>query len=123
MGLSDLAAWLATALTPGTAAAGWILRRWTTGTFVLRMRPHFALGYSVLVLATVHVVLSMGNAASANTVGIWCASLALLGIALQTFSGTNLQSPGMYRLVLRRWHTALFWTIALLVVGHVLLNA
>jgi hypothetical protein len=123
MGLSDVAAWLATALTPATGAAGWILRRRTTGPFVLRMRPHYALGYGVLALASVHVVLSLGNAASANAVGIWCAALALLGIALQTFSGTNLQSPGIYRLVLRRWHTALFWTIALLLVGHVLLNA
>jgi cytochrome b561 len=123
VGLSDLAAWLATALTPATAGAGWILRRWGSGTFVARMRPHLVLGYAVLGLALAHVILSIGNSASANAAGIWCASLALCGLGLQTFSGTNLQSPGAYRAILRRWHIVLFWSIAALLVGHVLLNA
>jgi hypothetical protein len=123
MGLSDVAAWLATALTPATAGAGWLLRRWGSGSFVLRMRPHFVLGYGVFGLALIHVGLSIGNAGSASAAGIWCASLAFVGLGLQTFSGTNLQSPGAYRLVLRRWHMALFWSVAVLVLIHVLLNA
>lgn len=120
---SDIAAWLATALVPATAAAGWLLRRLGAGAFVLRMRPHFALGYAALLFASIHLALSMGNAGSASRAGLWCAALALAGIGLQTFSGTNLQSPGAYRVVLRRWHTVLFWIVAALVVGHVLLNA
>ena len=87
------------------------------------MRPHFALGYGALGLALLHLALSFDNALSANAAGIWCASLALVGLALQAFSGTNLQSPGAYRFVLRRWHAVLFWTVTVLVVGHVLLNA
>ena len=122
MGLSDAAALLATALTPVTAGAGWILRRWGDGAFALRMRPHLVLGYAVLGLALLHVILSASNAGSANGIGIACASLALAGLGLQTFSGTNLQSPGGYRLVLRRWHTALFWSIAALLAAHILLN-
>ena len=122
MSAGDAAAWLAAALLPGTAATGWFLRRWGSGSFIARMRPHFILGYAVLGLALAHVALSMGNAAGANGAGIWCASFAMAGIGLQTFSGTNLQSPGAYRLVLRRWHVALFWTIAVLGVGHIALN-
>jgi hypothetical protein len=110
-------------LTPATAAAGAIARRWGSGAFALRMRPHLVFGYTVLALAAMHAALSIGNATSANAAGIWCAGLALAGLALQAFSGTNLQSPGAYRLVLRRWHTALFWTVAALLAGHVLLNA
>lgn len=122
MSTSDAAAWLATALVPATASLGWFLRKWGSGGFVLRMRPHFMLGYGVLALVLLHVSLSMGNAGSANTVGIWFAALALAGLTLQTFSGASLQSPGSYRLVLRRWHTVLFWTVALLAVGHIALN-
>lgn len=122
MTLSDAAAWLAAALVPGTAGLGWFLRRWGSGSFIARMRPHLLLGYAVLALALVHLVLSAANVSSANGAGIWCASLALLGLGLQTFSGASLQSPGEYRPILRRWHTALFWTIALLAVGHIALN-
>lgn len=122
MNVSDAAAWLAAALVPITAGLAWYVRKWGRGSFVARIRPHLALGYLILGLALAHAVLSGSNTAGANDVGIWFAIFALAGLGLQTFSGTNLQSPGIYRLLLRRWHTALFWTIALLAAGHIFLN-
>jgi len=81
------------------------------------------LGYAALALGVVHGLLSMGDASGANTAGIWFAVLALLGLGVQAFIGTSLQSPGVYRAPLRSWHTLLFWGLSLLVLGHIVLNA
>ena len=72
--------------------------------------------------AFVHMLFAMSATAGANGSGIWCAALATFGLSLQAFVGTNLQAPGMYRGLLRRWHTVLFWGIAFLSVLHVALN-
>lgn len=68
------------------------------------------------------MALSMPNMGGANANGLWCATLATFGLGLQAFVGTNLQAPGAYRPVLRRWHTTLFWTIAIAAAAHVALN-
>lgn len=122
MSASDLVAWGAVAAVPLNAAAGLLLRRWGRGRFIIRMRPHFVLGYAALAIAATHVVLVMGNMASANATGIWFATLAVGVLGVQAFLGANLQAPGAYRVPLRRWHVILFWTIALLIAGHVLLD-
>ena len=119
---SELVAWAAVVAVPLSASAGWMLRRWGRGRFVIRMRPHFVLGYAALGIAAIHIALVMGRMGGANPKGIWFATLAFAGLGLQAFLGTNLQSPGAYRAPLRRWHVILFWTIGLLVTGHVLLN-
>jgi cytochrome b561 len=118
----DAAAWAAVVLFPGTAAAGWILRRFFAGTIVARMRPHFVLGYVVLALGTVHGVHAMGNAHVMSRIDMWFAVLALLGLGWQTFVGLSLQAPGVYRSTLRRWHVVTTWTVATLIVGHVALT-
>lgn len=123
MSASDVLAWLAVAVIPGTAAAGWLLRRWGSGPFAVRLRPHFILGYAGLGLAVVHMSLSMGATDGANPTGIWFASVGIAGLAVQAFIGTNLQSPGLYRPLLRRWHIVMFLAVAALIVGHVALNA
>jgi len=105
------------------AIVGWMLRRWGSGAFVKRLRPHFILGYAALIFALVHVMLSMGDTDGANGTGIWFAGLATAGLTLQALVGSNLQSPGIYRLPLRRWHIVLFVMIAALVLGHIVLNA
>jgi hypothetical protein len=87
------------------------------------MKPHLALGYAALALGTAHGVLSMGNTSGTDANGIALAFLALVGLGVQAFLGLNLQSPGAYRMPLRRWHTALFWGVAILVAGHIILNA
>ncbi len=119
---SELVAWGAVIAVPLSAVAGWLLRRWARGRFVIRMRPHFVLGYAALATAAAHAALAMGHMAVANSTGIWFATLAFGGLGVQTFLGTNLQSPGAYRVPLRRWHVIVFLTIALLIAGHVLLD-
>lgn len=118
-----LAGWIALALVPAAAAAGWALRRFAQGAFVRRMRPHFVFGYAALALALFHVGLSMGAMRGADSTGIWLATIALLALILQTLIGTNLQSPGGYRRPLRAWHLLLFAAIGALGIGHVALNS
>ena len=87
------------------------------------MRPHFVFGYAALAFTLVHLSLSMGSMRGADSTGIWLATLALLALGLQALLGTNLQSPGAYRVPLRRWHLVLFVAIAALAIGHVALNS
>ena len=108
---------------PGVAALGLILRRAGRGAIPARMRPHLVLGYAAAGLAVVHVAMTTGAMGGANSNGIWLATFALFGLGLQAFVGANLQSPGTYRVPLRRWHLILFWTVLLLAIGHVVLNS
>jgi uncharacterized membrane protein YadS len=118
----DVAAWGASALFPVTGIAGWILRRFLSGAYVRRLRPHFVLGYAVLSLAALHAAIAMGNMRVMSSTDAWLALMALVGLALQTFLGLNLQAPGIYRPTLRRWHLATMWSVGLLVAGHILLT-
>ncbi|MGC1380372.1 MAG: hypothetical protein WA814_05040 [Candidatus Baltobacteraceae bacterium] len=120
--LGPVAGWIALALIPLAAAGGWITRRFVKGAFRSRMRPHYFLGYAALVLTLVHLATSMGSMGGANSTGIWLATFALLGLGWQALIGTNLQSPGGYRIVLRRWHLVTFVAVAIFAVGHVALN-
>lgn len=123
MTISALTGWIGLGLVPLAALTGWFLRRFAKGGFIHRMRPHVILGYGALGFALVHLTLTLGGLAGTNTTGIWLASLATFGLALQALSGSNLQSPGAYRLVLRRWHIVLFCVTLVLIFGHVLMNA
>ena len=114
--------WIALALVPLTAAAGWLLRRLRAGSFVRRMRPHYVLGYLALAFAFVHLWFSMGGMAGADSLGIWLATFALVALGCQAIVGSNLQSPGDYRRPLRRWHIGIFASVLVLALGHVLLN-
>ena len=100
-----------------------MLRRFARGRFVVRMRPHYVLGYGALALAIVHLSSSMGGMGGANATGIWLATLAIFALGIQAFIGTNLQSPGLYRLPLRRWHLVVFTCAAIFAVAHVAYNA
>lgn len=120
---SDIAAWTALALIPLTAAIGWAIRRWGSGAFAVRMRPHYVLGYIALLGALYHTMGAMSATGGANSNGLMFAGLATLGLGVQAFLGTNLQAPGTYRRPLRRWHAALFWLTAALALAHVFLNA
>lgn len=122
MPFSSALGWFALLLVPLTACAGWLLRR-RKGGFIARMRPHFVLGYAAFTLAVMHVLTSIGGMQGANTNGIRFATVALIGLGLQAFVGTNLQSPGIYRAALRRWHMVLFWSLLVLAIGHIALNA
>ena len=115
--------WLALFLIPLTAGLGWLLRRFARGRFTVRMRPHYFLGYAALVLTLVHLSESMGGMGGANPTGIWLATLATLALGVQALVGTNLQSPGLYRVALRRWHLVAFAGAFVFAAGHVAYNA
>lgn len=114
--------WLAFALIPLGACAGLITRRFLKGSFRLRMRPHYLLGYAALAAALLHLSVEMRGIDGSNAVGLRLAALALLGLALQALIGSNLQSPGDYRRLLRRWHLVAFAAVTLLSLGHIVLN-
>jgi hypothetical protein len=122
-GFAPVAGWIALSLIPATALIGWALRRFASGRFAARMRPHAIAGYAALALTLVHLAGSMGGMGGANTTGIWLATLGIVGLTIQVLLGSNLQSPGGYRLELHRWHVAVFVVVLLLAVGHVALNA
>jgi cytochrome b561 len=122
IGGGDGAAWLAVALFPSTAVAGWVLRRFASGAIVERLRPHFWLGYGVLALGGLHGMMAMGRMGALSSANLWVATLALCGLGFQVFVGLNLQAPGAYRMLLRRWHIALTCIVATLIAGHVLLT-
>ena len=119
---SGLTAWAATALFPSTALAGWILRRFVSGAFVVRLRPHFVFGYAVFGSALIHSALAMGRMGSLSAADSWFAFFAIVGLGLQVFVGASLQAPGAYRAALRRWHLALTCAVALSIGGHVALT-
>jgi Ni,Fe-hydrogenase I cytochrome b subunit len=122
MDAGDSAAWLAVGLFPLTGFAGWFLRRFLSGAFVTRLRPHYLLGYAVLGLGAFHGMLAMGKIETLSGPNVWLASVAMVGLALQAFVGLSLQAPGIYRAVLRRWHFAIMWSAAIFITGHVLLT-
>jgi len=115
--------WVALLLIPITAIVGWALRRLARGRFTIRMRPHYFFGYGALVFALVHLSASMGAMGRANATGIWLATGATFALGLQALIGTNLQSPGLYRAPLRRWHLVAFACAAVFAAGHVAYDA
>jgi hypothetical protein len=121
-GLGPASGWIALVLIPLTAVAGWLLGRYAKGRFASRMRPHAIAGYAVLAFTIVHLSMSMGGMAGADSTGIWLATFALFVLVAQALIGANLQSPGGYRIELHRWHIVAFAAVLLLASGHVLYN-
>jgi hypothetical protein len=122
VGLPDLAAWLSTSLYPLTAVAGVVLRRFVSGGFIARLRPHFYLGYAVLGTAAMHTAFAAGNANAIGSSDLTIAVFALLGLGFQTFVGLSLQAPGAYRPVLRGFHLIATWSVGILILAHVVLT-
>lgn len=122
MTFSTLSGWIACALVALAAPSGWALRRFARGRYAVRMRPHYLLGYGAAALAGAHAWTSAGGMAGADALGIWLATVGFGAMLVQAFLGVSLQSPGAYRVVLRRWHVLTFAAVAVLIVAHVVLN-
>jgi hypothetical protein len=116
------AGWMALGLIPLGACAGLITRRFLKGSLRVRMRPHYILGYAALIAALLHLSLEMGGINGADSNGLRLAALALLGLGMQALIGSNLQSPGDYRKLLRGWHLVTFAVVMLFALGHIVLN-
>jgi hypothetical protein len=97
-----------------------------SGRYLLRMKPHYWLGYVVLGLSTLHAWFPMqaGYMKRANMAGLSFATAALLLIMFQALSGLTLQdvrAPG--RAKIRSCH---YWTmiaVVLCVGAHIYLSA
>lgn len=104
-------------------AVGIALRRFKHAPpLVLRMRPHYAIGYAALAFAAAHVLFAMGLIRETSGSGLRFATVALVALGVQTFAGASLQDPGGYRRPLRAWHLSMIAVIAVTLAVHVIAN-
>jgi hypothetical protein len=96
------------------------------GSFLVRMRPHYWLGFAVAGLTLTHAFapMSSGLMRGANVTGLDLTSGALFLVLIQVFLGVNLRNPKLSnRRVVRRWHFWIMAVFAVLGIGHVWLNS
>jgi hypothetical protein len=94
--------------------------------YLVRLRPHYWIGYAIAVLGAVHALAAMsaGGVAVANVIGIYLATAALLVVLLQVRLGLELREPRLQnRRTVRGWHFRAMLAIAALGVAHVVLNS
>jgi hypothetical protein len=128
--------WIATLLVAAEVLLPYLLRRsrlsaWL-GTaegfaqpYLVRMWPHYWVGYILLALTLAHawVPMQAGYARHANAMGLWMATAALGALLLQAVLGFALQDRKLTtRAAIRRWHYWLMVAIVSGVAAHVWLN-
>jgi hypothetical protein len=89
------------------------------------LRPHYAVGGLIVVLAWAHGWVSMagGVARRGDGTGLQLATMALLLILVETGLGLFLRARGGgSRATLRTGHRAVAWVLGALVLGHVALD-
>lgn len=123
----DSSGWLAVALALAAALVGIALRRLKNAPALLvRMRPHFILGYASLIVAALHMWSSfpvMGMVRGREYAnGLDAATIALLLIGAQTFVGWRLQHPGNMRAILRVTHLGIIAALVVTIAYHVVAN-
>ena len=94
--------------------------------FLVRMRFHYWLGYTITAIVLVHTWISMSTrlAGSVNETGLYLATGALILVCIQVGIGRRLSWPKLsQRHLLRRWHLGLMIGIAVLVLSHILLDS
>jgi len=92
---------------------------------LLRLRPHYWLGFAVAPLAFVHLwpAMSEGWVRRVEPTGLYLASVAFLLACTQIGLGLRLRQPRGSRLWLRRGHFGSMLLIVALAIGHVALNS
>lgn len=115
-------AWVALLLVPAAATVAYALRN-SPGPIIMRLRPHFVLGFAALGFTLAHVWIASPTMRRADLPGIWLATIAWVVMFVQIGLGVRLRSGGQRTLAWRRVHTAIFWSLLVLISGHVLLNA
>jgi hypothetical protein len=94
--------------------------------FLVRMRPHYWMGYSLGISLLIHLWFSMssGSALVVNAVGLYLATIAMVLAGAQIWLGRTLIWPQLaQRRQMRRWH---FWVMIGLVffsLVHVVLDS
>jgi hypothetical protein len=93
---------------------------------LLRLQPHYWLGYAIAAITMAHAALSTGTglALRANATGVYLATGALLLVFAQVFLGLLLREPSVRRrTVVRRRHFWVMVGIVTLTLGHIALNS
>ena len=134
--LSSATGWIAVILTAFEIVLPYLLRRAALGrapsqpqnhssTYLVRMWPHYWVGYLLVTLSLAHASAVMGGPVGrVNAEGLWAATGALFLLFLQVLLGLYLQngSAPRRRLVLR-CHFWVMTTFAALLALHIWLNA
>ena len=127
---TSLSGWVLVVLLGATVALPYLLRGRAVVApgdrtpFLVRLRPHFWLGYALAPLTLAHLwpAMSGGWLRGADRPGLYLASGAFLLLFAQVALGRRLRTVRRGRRSLRRLH---FWTMAalgLLALGHVALD-
>jgi hypothetical protein len=132
--LGELSGWVVAAMVALTIPLPYVLRGrllapagWGGISYMVRLRPHYGIGYTIAGLGVLHAGLAMSSplpfGSGGYATGLWVATGAILLVIGQATVGHRLRSlRGEERLRLRRTH---FRLMVLLVAGglvHVLLN-
>jgi len=95
-----------------------------TRSYVVRLQPHFWLGYFIVALSTIHAGVSGKAMAHANSFGIWAATIALLLLVCEIAIGLNLRDvPSSGRASLKKVHFRVMVAGIALLAVHLWLNA
>lgn len=118
--LFSASGYLASVLIVVTIALPYYLRR--RG---IRLRPHYLIGYAIVVLAWTHSFAAMNGPtmSRASLVGINAAMVALMLITIQVGLGQVMAASGAGRAKLMRFHFGLMVGIVVLVGVHLLLDS
>lgn len=130
--LTSISGWASALLVTITTTLPYVLRRraanpqmrWL-GPFLVRLRPHYWLGYIIVGLSLLHASLSMNRQTmnGANSLGLLLATGALFLLFWQVMLGMSLSKPTEGRRMQRRWHFTLMVSIMVLGISHILLNS
>ena len=94
--------------------------------FLLRMRFHYCLGYTITTLVIIHAWISMSArmARGVNEGGLYLGTIALLLVFVQVYLGRRLSWPRLaIRATIRRWHFWVMLGVMVLVFAHVVLDS
>jgi len=130
--LTSATGWVSALLIAVTTAIPYVLGRrgpnsslQQLGPFLIRLRLHYWLGYIILVLSIVHAAFSMTRAtfSGSQSLGLFLAMGAFVLLFCQLVLGLNLSNPTQGRRGLRRWHFRAMLGVAVLGLGHIVLNS
>lgn len=130
--LTSISGWLSAILVGATTALPYVFRRKalnqqirSLGPFLLRMKPHYWIGYVIVGLSTLHASLAMNKQtmSGTNMFGLLLATGALFLMFWQLIIGLSLRQPTEGRRTQRRWHFTVMLGIVSLGIGHIALNS
>jgi uncharacterized membrane protein len=127
--ITSVTGWLMMVLLVAIIAYPFLLRAGFLGPvqpFLLRMRLHYWLGYTVGCALLVHIWFSMsgGLALSVNTSGLYLGTVAMVLLGVQIALGRRLSWPKLpKRRLMRRWHCWVMLGLVAFILGHVVLDS